>query len=86
MQLTTMSIRHKAETPTVERDGKMEPNVMVAFLNELASVLGFEKHAVGRSESTLRTLSEECHHTVDTVDAIHVYCDVIVMVGMLSYP
>ena len=42
-QRTTMSIQHKKGAPMVERDGTIQPNVVVSLSSELASILGFRK-------------------------------------------
>ena len=73
--LTTMSIQHKDEAPMVEhkRKGNMQPDVVVTLLDELSSVLGFQKtwyREIGECTS-------ESVANVDTVNAIYVYCDVI---------
>ena len=72
-QRTTMSIQHKKRAPTVERDGTMQPNVVVSLLRELASILGFRKdryREIGEYNSASIA-------NVETVNAIYVYCDVI---------
>ena len=72
-QRTTMSIQHKKVAPMVERDGTMQPNMVVSLLSELASILGFRKdwyREIG--EYNLASVVN-----VDTVNAIYVYCDVI---------
>ena len=51
---TTVSIQHKDGAPTVERNGSMQPDVMVTFSKQLASVLGFRKVWFQKSESTLQ--------------------------------
>ena len=72
-QRTTVSIQHKDGTPTVERDGSMQPDVEVTFSEQLASLLGFEKKWYPEiGEYTSANVAN-----VDTVNAIYVYCEVI---------
>ena len=42
-QLTTMSIQHKDGAPMTKREGNMQPDVVMTFSDELASVLSFRK-------------------------------------------
>ena len=71
--LTTMSIQHKDGAPMVEREGNMQPDVVVTLSDELASVLGFRKTWYREiEEHTLESVAN-----VDTVNAVYVYCDVI---------
>ena len=42
-QRTTMSIQHKKGAPMMERDGTMQPNVVVSLSSKLASILDFRK-------------------------------------------
>ena len=72
-QRITMSIQHKKGAPVVERDGAMQPNVVVSLSSELASILGFRKNwyrEIGEYNSASVA-------NVDTVNAIYVYCDII---------
>ena len=72
-QLTTMSIQHKAGVPMVERkrEENMQPDVMVTFWNELASVLCFQKTCYCKIEEyTSKSVAN-----VDTMNAIYIYCD-----------
>ena len=72
-QRTTVSIQHNNGAPTVERKGCMQPDVMVTFSEQLASLLGFQKkYYPEMGEYTLENVAN-----VDTVNAIYVYCDVI---------
>ena len=72
-QRTTVSIQHKDGAPTVERDDSMQPDVMVTFSEQLASLLGFRKMYYPEiGEYTSANVAN-----VDTVNAIYVYCDVI---------
>ena len=72
-QLTTMSIQHKKGAPTTDHNGTAQPDVVVTFSNELASILGFRK--VWHREIGEYTSASVAN--VDTVNAIYVYCDVI---------
>ena len=72
-QLTTMSIRRKAEAPMVERNDKIQLDVMMAFSNELASVLGIRKTGYWNvADYTSKSVAN-----MDTVNTIYVYCDAI---------
>ena len=73
--LTTMSIQHKDGAPMVEREreGNMQPDVVVTLSDELTSVLNFRK-------TQYREIGEYTSESVanlDTGNAIYVYCDVI---------
>ena len=68
-----MSVRHETGAPMAERDGNMQPDVTVAFSNEMAFVLGFRKaHYWKVGECTSESVAN-----VDTVNGIYIYCDVI---------
>ena len=68
-QRTTVSIQYKNGAPTVEREGSMQPDVTVAFFEQLASLLGFQKTYYPEiGEYTLENVAN-----VDTVNAIYVY-------------
>ena len=54
MQCITLSIQHKNGAPTVERKGSMQPDVTVTFSKQLASLLGFQKIIIQKSESTVQ--------------------------------
>ena len=56
-----------------DHDGTMQPDVVVTFSNELASILGFRK--VWYRE--IREYTSGSVANVDTVNAIYLYCDVI---------
>ena len=51
-QRTTVSIQHKNGAPTVEHEGSMQLDVTVTFSEQLASLLGFKKSIIQKSEST----------------------------------
>ena len=68
-----MSIQHKNGAPTVEHEGSMQPDVMVTFSEQLASLLGFQKSWYPE----IGEYTSENVANVDTVNAIYVYCDVI---------
>ena len=72
-QRTTVSIQHKNGAPTVEHKGSMQPDVMVTFSEQLASLLGFEK----KYYPEIGEYTSENVANVDTVNAIYVYCNVI---------
>ena len=74
-QLITMFIQHKDKAHIVEREreGNMQPNVLVTLSDELASILGFQETWCRKiGECTSASVAN-----VDTVNAIYVYCDVI---------
>ena len=75
MQRITTSIQQKNGAPVVEREreGNMQPDVVVTLSDELVSVLGFRKKRYWEiGEYTLKSVAN-----VDIVNAIYVYCDVI---------
>ena len=73
--LTTISIQHKDRAPMVEREreGNMQPDVVVILSYELASILGFRKTRYRK----IGEYTSESVANVDIVNAIYVYCDVI---------
>ena len=72
-QHITVSIQQKDGALMVERNGSMQPDVMVTFSKQLASALGFQK--VWYPE--IREYTSTSVANVDTVNTIYVYCDVI---------
>ena len=78
-QRTTVSIQHKNGALTVEHKGSMQPDVMVTFSEQLASLLGFGK----KYYSEIGEYTSENVANVDTVNAIYVYCNVIEHSGSL---
>ena len=70
-----MSIQHKDGAPMVEREreGNMQPDVVVTLSDELASVLGFQNTWYREIEEyTLESVAN-----VDTLNVIYVFCDII---------
>ena len=70
-----MSIQHKDGAPMVEREreGNMQPDVVVTLSDELASVLGFRNTWYREIEEyTLESVAN-----VDTLNVIYVFCDII---------
>ena len=68
-----MSIQHKKGARMADRDGAIQPNMVVTLSKELASILGFQKQWYREiGEYTSASFAN-----VDTVNAIYVYCDVI---------
>ena len=68
-----MSIQHKKGASMMERDGTMQPNVVVSFSSELGSILDFRNEWYRE----IGEYNQGSFANVDTVKAIHAYCDVI---------